>query len=414
MSLDPRDAEKLIGGYATGTLSEAERNALFAEALNNQTLFDALANEEALRELLADPVARRQLLATLEKKPESALQRFSAWFFRPLTMGVAAGVAAAGLAVVIVPKVMDRQRAEEVAVYREAPSATSTSQPVPEQAPQTPPAAQSEAPPAPKIARRQEQAPRGALGRPDERDRGGQPAAPAPPAPAAQTPPAPAATPEPKADTASGAREVRVTSEREGGRGPVGVVGGVPAVVTTPVPAEAPRPPAEAPRPLGEAKRPPEPPVQAFAAKSAAVVPFEYVLERQARDGSWSGIESTARLNENDQVRVALQANLEGIVSVDLQMPGGTTRPLLRTAAKPGMRLHIPAQGGLPAGRGEHRLVMGYVPGSGAPASMGFRQGGAAGAIENRARKAEAASRDEAAATPAAQPYSVEIPLRFR
>lgn len=64
--MNPHEAHLLLGGYATGTLTEAERQALFAAALEDQSLFDALADEEALRELLADPAARAKLLAGLE------------------------------------------------------------------------------------------------------------------------------------------------------------------------------------------------------------------------------------------------------------------------------------------------------------------------------------------------------------
>jgi len=59
------EAEQLLGGHATGTLTEAERSLLFAAALEHQELFDALADQEGLRELLADPAARAQLLAAL-------------------------------------------------------------------------------------------------------------------------------------------------------------------------------------------------------------------------------------------------------------------------------------------------------------------------------------------------------------
>ena len=59
------EAEHLLGGHATGTLTEAEQSLLFAAALEHQELFDALADQEGLRELLADPAARAQLLAAL-------------------------------------------------------------------------------------------------------------------------------------------------------------------------------------------------------------------------------------------------------------------------------------------------------------------------------------------------------------
>jgi hypothetical protein len=67
--MNPREVEKLLGGYASGTLTDVEREALFSEALKNQSLFDAVADEEALRELLSDPAAKRRLLAVLEPKP---------------------------------------------------------------------------------------------------------------------------------------------------------------------------------------------------------------------------------------------------------------------------------------------------------------------------------------------------------
>jgi hypothetical protein len=85
------EAEKLLGGYATGTLTEAERRVLFEAALADQALFDALADEEALRELLADPAIRAQLLGALAP-------RVVPLWRRPAILGMAAGVLVAGLA----------------------------------------------------------------------------------------------------------------------------------------------------------------------------------------------------------------------------------------------------------------------------------------------------------------------------
>ncbi len=55
----------LIGGYSTGTLSEAERKALFEAALEDQELFDELAREQALKEALEEPGAKERLLAAV-------------------------------------------------------------------------------------------------------------------------------------------------------------------------------------------------------------------------------------------------------------------------------------------------------------------------------------------------------------
>ncbi|MBS1857502.1 MAG: hypothetical protein JST11_19195 [Acidobacteria bacterium] len=90
------EARKLLGGYATGTLTGAEREALFAAAMEDQELFDALAREEALREALSDPSAKAELLAALEE-PEP---RAAWWSWRPLIGAVAmAGIALAAVAV---------------------------------------------------------------------------------------------------------------------------------------------------------------------------------------------------------------------------------------------------------------------------------------------------------------------------
>lgn len=82
-----REAEKLLGGYATGTLTEAEKAVLFAAALEDQALFDALADEEVLRQLLADPEAKARLLQALAGRP--AAQVVPAWR-RPSVLGLAA------------------------------------------------------------------------------------------------------------------------------------------------------------------------------------------------------------------------------------------------------------------------------------------------------------------------------------
>ncbi len=56
----------LLDGYATGTLTEAERARLLAAALEDQALFDALAEEQVLKDLLDDPESRGYLLAELD------------------------------------------------------------------------------------------------------------------------------------------------------------------------------------------------------------------------------------------------------------------------------------------------------------------------------------------------------------
>jgi hypothetical protein len=91
----PGDLKKLVGGYATGTLTPEERQALFQAALEDQGLFDALAREEALRDALSDRAARARLLAALDGQPAPWWRR--AW----LSMPVRALAAAAALSICV-------------------------------------------------------------------------------------------------------------------------------------------------------------------------------------------------------------------------------------------------------------------------------------------------------------------------
>lgn len=87
------EIQKLLGGYATDTLSETERRALFEAALEDQELFDALAKEQALRDVLQDPLARRQLIAALEPSQEPLRTRAWRWLRQPAGLAVAASLA---------------------------------------------------------------------------------------------------------------------------------------------------------------------------------------------------------------------------------------------------------------------------------------------------------------------------------
>jgi len=68
------EIRSLIGGYATGSLSAAEREALFEAALDDQELFDELAREQALKELLDQPGVKPRLLEMLAPQ-----RRRNAW-----------------------------------------------------------------------------------------------------------------------------------------------------------------------------------------------------------------------------------------------------------------------------------------------------------------------------------------------
>ena len=88
------EVQKLLGGYATGTLTPEERAALFEAALDDQDLFDQLAREQPLADLFADSTARAQLLAALEERPQPWYKRWASWGVPALaTALIVAGVA---------------------------------------------------------------------------------------------------------------------------------------------------------------------------------------------------------------------------------------------------------------------------------------------------------------------------------
>jgi hypothetical protein len=94
--MNREDIRKLLGGYAAGTLTAAEQEALLAAALEDQELFDALMKEEALRDVLQDPASKAELLAALDQAPA----RPAWWNWRPLIGAVAmAGLALGTVAV---------------------------------------------------------------------------------------------------------------------------------------------------------------------------------------------------------------------------------------------------------------------------------------------------------------------------
>ena len=98
--MNREEIQKLLGGYATDTLTPEEQQALFAAALEDQELFDALGREQALRDLLRDPVARAQVLAALDA-PVAERAGFWSLLRRPMVAGLATACVA-GIAILAV------------------------------------------------------------------------------------------------------------------------------------------------------------------------------------------------------------------------------------------------------------------------------------------------------------------------
>jgi hypothetical protein len=91
--MTPLEVRKLVGGYATGSLSDEERQLLLEAALEDQDLFDELMGEHALKELLDEPGARARLIAALAP---AAAPRKPFWI-RIWPWVAAAGATAAGV-----------------------------------------------------------------------------------------------------------------------------------------------------------------------------------------------------------------------------------------------------------------------------------------------------------------------------
>jgi hypothetical protein len=92
------EIRKLLGGYATNTLTETERRILFEAAVDDQELFDALQKEQALRDLLDDPVSRVQIRQALDKPAPAP------WWSRWWTWTAAASAVAAVVLIVAVTR----------------------------------------------------------------------------------------------------------------------------------------------------------------------------------------------------------------------------------------------------------------------------------------------------------------------
>lgn len=211
-----RELEKLLGGYAAGTLTPGERDALFAAAIEDQGLFDALAREEALRDLLAEPAARERLLAALEEPRPHPAARLVEWMRRPRGMALAAGVAAAMVAIaVLVPRRAAPPESQPVEIAQARPPAAAVPEP-PREAAEPAPApvprqARTARPlrlPEPKQAPQLEAAPEVAAAAPPAPQHA--PPAPPPPPPAAVADSVAAAPPLRRAVDATERRELSV------------------------------------------------------------------------------------------------------------------------------------------------------------------------------------------------------------
>jgi hypothetical protein len=120
--MTPDEARKLMGGYATGSLTEAERTALFQAALEDQELFDELAGEQVLKEVLDEPGARQRLIAVLEPPTK---HRAWAWITSAATAAIAVVIG------IVVSQRIPPPPQQQVAQVLKSPESVAAPQPSP-------------------------------------------------------------------------------------------------------------------------------------------------------------------------------------------------------------------------------------------------------------------------------------------
>jgi len=362
--MTPEEAKRLLGGYATGSLTAEEMKALFSAALEDQALFEALAEEEALRELLADESYRADLVAALGEERSSLGVRLAAWWQRPQALAWAGGMAAVVLAAVMVYQIGRPPAVTEIAmVAKEEIAEAPAARPQPAAKPLEPLHGGAELPvPAPE----EEVATAVSMSKSAEA--------------LEESPSEPA---------------VAVVARPAEGAAVIGSVGDVTREGLAPEPkalaflAGASEAPPEqivrgqsirslaAPTPSTAAARPM---AQAIAAHEADTRQ-PYAVERATSDGSWQAVPPNSPIGLSEQVRLTIVAPQSGILVVRDETAGA---PLWSSSVEQGQTFDVPLPA--PDGPGVRRLALRY-PEGGAASGVGggvaaFRVGGDASAMD--------------------------------
>jgi hypothetical protein len=309
------EIRKLIGGYASGTLTAEEKMQLFEAALEDQELFDELQREQELKELLEDPVSRAEIRHALA---ESLPQPAAPWFRRPWIWAVGASMAAAAVTIAVLApwRVAVPQPPRQTSARVEAPAAALTPRvETPAQPPATTPVRSVE--PKPRVKRPPAR-------KPEEREQTS--ATPVTDIAQVEAPPPAAPAPAP--------------------------VKQQPGVAPAVAPAAAPPPPA--PADTVEVRRP----VQAFRATTsmaplakttAAEVRMLYRLEKRLEDGTYVPAAANAVFHLNDVVRIVPLPRRPGPVSVEEWDPATSSwtplTPPFEVTVKKDERLRLNAGG---------------------------------------------------------------------
>lgn len=344
--MKPEEAEKLLGGYATGSLTDEEREVLFAAAIDDQKLFDSLADEEALRELLADNAYRQELIAALAETRPTLSGRIAAWWQRPASLAWAGGAAAVLLAAVVVYRIGAPPAETDIAMVTKQETAAPVVKENEEAGTITQSVSEGEAE-APSRQSKPEPAERALVELFDPALREKKASA----KPESEPPPPTVVTSDDELDApAEEATFAMADALEERALAP---------------------PPAPAKRKMVALSRAREP---AGLAGAAAPSQFRkltaeteagqerprtnFTIERASADGTWSEVASTTAIGLGETIRLRVEAPADGFLYVFDPAATGPERTLFGAPVIAGQRYLVPAEGSLrpPANPGPRRL----------------------------------------------------------
>jgi hypothetical protein len=394
------DIRKLLGGYATRTLSQEEQKALFEAALHDEKLFAALADEHALREMLDDPGNRAAMLQAVRPAPArpAPARRAFRWMV-PVSI-------AAGLVVIASVVFVYQRRPQPVEMAKVVQPALQPEIRVEPPAASGPTAAASAPSPTPSPARARElrqgfeKAPVDALRR-DEKQELKARASNSPAAVeqlsdagnAAPAPPRPASTPAPPSRRASESVEVQATAPLLAPDVAVGT---------------------------GATNRP-----AVFRAKQGLVNSagkVQYTILKRAADGEFKPVDAASPLQPQDAVRLNVEAEETGFLAISQKEP---PKMLFQGIVLKREAVMVPATGSLDLNnRGALQIVFRQPGNLGGlqrmlqtepikPRSLSKRKAMSEADSQKTRQQSEAVSKDQAAQSAVDVPVTITVDVNL-
>lgn len=322
----PEKPEHLLGGYATGSLSDAERQRLFEAGLLDQAVFDELMDEQILKERLELPGVKAEIARALEPTP-GLWSRFWAQLGKPVSWAAAGSLAGAVFMMLVFWKQAPEPASKTVAQV--------SVQPAPKAEP---------VPPTPAVGRESVRETESRVANPERK-------------PEAAAVKAPARS----ADSLSKSKEQVAQSVAQRVPEPAvqGAVGGMVATAPPAQPSEgesmrkneAVLDRAQAPKPVAApaAPPPPAPALSASADASKAVAPpvlaIDYGVLRENEEGVFAPMAGGGVLRPADRFKVTLTPTEDGELVLYRRGPDGAVAFLEQARLRRGVTAMLPSQG---------------------------------------------------------------------